>query len=50
MGDNVEEAEMGENVACTGKGAYRILVGNLAGRGLGVDEILLLKCLGIGRD
>jgi len=27
VGDNVEEAEMSENVACTGKGAYRILVG-----------------------
>jgi hypothetical protein len=42
VGDNVEDAEMGENVACTGKGAYRILVGNLAGRGLGVDEIILI--------
>jgi hypothetical protein len=48
--DNVEEAEMGENVGCTGKGAYRILVGNLAGRGLGVDEIMLIKWLGVGQD
>ena len=50
MGDNVKEAEMGENVACTGKGAYRILVGNLAGKGLDVDEIVLIKWLGVGRD
>jgi hypothetical protein len=40
---NVKDAEMGENVACTGKEAYRILVGNLAGKGLGVDEIVLIK-------
>lgn len=39
---DVEEPEMDENVACTGKGAYKILFGNLAGRGLGVDEIILI--------
>jgi hypothetical protein len=50
VGDNVEEAEMGENVACTRKGAYWILVRNLAGRGLGVDEITLVKWLGVGWD
>jgi hypothetical protein len=43
VGDDVEEAEIGENVACTGKRACRILVGNLAGRSLGVDEIMLIK-------
>jgi len=42
VGDNVEEPEMDENVACTGKGLYRILFGNLAGRGLGVGEIILI--------
>jgi hypothetical protein len=50
VGDNIKEAEMGENVACTGKGAYRILVGNLAGKGLDVDEIVLIKWLGVGWD
>jgi hypothetical protein len=50
VGDNVKEAAVGENVACTRKGAYRILVGKLAGKGLGVDEIVLIKWLGLGRD
>lgn len=43
LDDDVEEAKMGENVACTGKRTYRILVGNLTGRGLGVDDVILIK-------
>jgi hypothetical protein len=42
-------AGMGESFACTEKMAYRILVRNLAGRGLGVDEIILRTWLGVGR-
>lgn len=42
-GNNIEKAEKDEKMT------YRILVGNLAGRGLGVDEIILRTWLGVGR-
>ena len=32
------------------KNTHKILVGNLTGRGLGVDEIILIKWLELGRN